>query len=99
MTFGFIPIHPGEILKDEIEYRGISQRELARRMGLTYSVVSELLNGKRPLSIKNALLFEAALNIPADSLMRIQLKYDLQLAEQDQALQARLSATKAVAFA
>lgn len=99
MTFGFIPIHPGEVLKDEIEYRGISQRELARRMGLTYSVVSELLNGKRPLSLKNALLFEAVLNVPADSLMRIQLKYDMQLAEQDQALQARLAATRAVAFA
>ena len=99
MTFGFIPIHPGEVLKDEIEYRGISQRELARRMGLTYSVVSELLNGKRPLSLKNALLFEAVLNVPADSLMRIQLKYDMQLAEQDQALQARLAAARAIAFA
>ena len=99
MQFGFIPIHPGEVLKDEIEYRGISQRELARRMGLTYSVVSELLNGKRPLSLKNALLFEAALNVPADSLMRIQLKYDMQLAQQDQALQDRLAATRAIAFA
>lgn len=25
----FIPTHPGEIIKDEIEYRGISQRALA----------------------------------------------------------------------
>ncbi len=27
------PTHPGEILKDEIEYRGISQRKLAEQMG------------------------------------------------------------------
>ncbi len=42
------PTHPGEILKDEIEYRGISQRKLA------------------------------ALNVDADPLMRLQLKYNMQ---------------------
>ena len=30
--FGFIPTHPGEVVKDEIEYRGISQRALAERV-------------------------------------------------------------------
>lgn len=27
----FVPTHPGEVLKDELEFRGISQRGLARR--------------------------------------------------------------------
>ena len=31
----FCPTHPGEILKDEIEYRKISQRALARQMGIS----------------------------------------------------------------
>lgn len=31
------PIHPGEILKDEIEYRGMSQRRLAIQMGIHFS--------------------------------------------------------------
>ena len=31
----FYPIHPGEILKDEVEYRKISQRALARQMGIS----------------------------------------------------------------
>jgi len=29
------PIHPGEILKEEIEYRGISQGKLASQMGMS----------------------------------------------------------------
>ena len=68
------PTHPGEILKDEIECRGISQRKLATQMGMQYSVLNEILNAHRPLTEKTALLFEAALNVDAETLMRLQLK-------------------------
>ncbi|KAA6307608.1 Antitoxin HigA, partial [termite gut metagenome] len=37
------PTHPGEILKEEIESRGISQRKLAAQMGVAYSVLNEVL--------------------------------------------------------
>ena len=37
------PIHPGEILKDEIEYRGISQRKLAAQMGISPTLLNEIL--------------------------------------------------------
>ena len=43
LGYGAFPTHPGEVLKDEIEERGISQRQLAEGMGLTYSVVNEIL--------------------------------------------------------
>ena len=59
------PIHPGEILKDEIEYRGISQRKLAAQMGISPTLLNEILNGKRAVSAEYALLFEAALGIEA----------------------------------
>ena len=39
----FCPTHPGEILKDEVEYRKISQRALARQMGISYSQLNEVL--------------------------------------------------------
>ena len=42
----FQPTHPGEVLKDELEYRGISQRGLVKEIGISYSVVNEMLNGK-----------------------------------------------------
>ena len=69
LGYGAYPTHQGEVLKDEIEARGISQRKLAESMGLTYSVVNEILNGHRPLTARTALMFEAALDVPADSLM------------------------------
>ena len=75
--------HPGEIIKDELEDRGISQREFAERIGMSYSVLNELLNAHRPLTTNTALLFEAALGLPADVLMRIQTKYNLQTARKD----------------
>lgn len=40
MKFGFTPTHPGEVLKDEIEYRKISQSKLAKQMGMSYKVGS-----------------------------------------------------------
>ena len=40
----FIPTHPGEIIKDEIECRGISQRQLSDATGIAYSVINEVLN-------------------------------------------------------
>ena len=75
--------HPGEFIKDELEDRGISQREFAERIGMSYSVLNELLNAHRPLTTNTALLFEAALGLPADVLMRIQTKYNLQMARKD----------------
>ena len=78
LGYGAYPTHPGEVLKDEIEERGITQRQLAESMGLTYSVVNEILNAKRPLTAKTALMFEAALDVPADSLMYLQMKYNMQ---------------------
>lgn len=58
-------IHPGEMLKDEIEARGITQKDLAKRMGVSYTVFNEILNGKRPITTEYALLLEAALGIDA----------------------------------
>lgn len=46
------PTHPGEILKEEIEYRGISQRKLAQNMGIQYSVLNEILNATALLQKK-----------------------------------------------
>jgi addiction module HigA family antidote len=86
LGYGAYATHPGEILKDELEERGISQRHLAESMGLTYSVVNEILNGRRPLTAKTALMFEAALDVPADSLMYLQTKYNMQTARNDTAI-------------
>ncbi len=99
LGYGFYPTHPGEILKDEIEYRGISQRRLAAEMGITYSVLNEILNARRPMTEKTALLFEAALGIDADPLMRLQVKYNMQTARRDKKFLSRLAQVHKIAAA
>lgn len=71
------PTHPGEVLKDEIEYRGISQRKLATLMDVPYTQLNEVLNGKRPLNTEFALLIEAVLDLPAEPLLKMQARYNL----------------------
>ena len=44
------PTHPGELLKEEIEYRGISQKKLAKEIGISYKVLNDILNCRRPIT-------------------------------------------------
>ena len=97
LGYGAFPTHPGEVLKNEIEERGISQLQLAEGMGLTYSVVNEILNGRRPLTPKTALMFEAALDVPADSLMYLQTKYNMQTARKDSTMLDILNKVRKIA--
>ena len=97
LGYGAFPTHPGEVLKDEIEERGITQRQLAESMGLSYSVVNEILNTRRPLTAKTALMFEAALDVPADSLMYLQTKYNLQTARKDSSIMSLLKGIRKAA--
>lgn len=95
--FGFYPTHPGEVLKDEIEYRGISQRKLAAEIGMSHTALNEILNAKRPITTTTAYLFEAALGVSAATLLRIQLRYDMQIAKSDKKLLDRIAAIRKVA--
>lgn len=85
------PIHPGEILKDEIEFRGISQKKLAAQMGISPTLLNEILNGKRAISTEYALLFEAALDIDPEPLLKMQSDYNLQTIKADKSFAERLS--------
>ena len=85
------PSHPGELVKDEIEYRGISQRKLAAQMGVAYSVLNEVLNCKRPVTTEYALLFEAVLGIDAEPLIGMQADYNLQMIRQNKSWSERLA--------
>lgn len=91
------PIHPGEMIKDEIEYRGISQKELAAEIGIPASVLNAVLNGKRAVTTEYALLFEAALGIDADIWLKIQSDYNKQVAKSDPSFMARINRIRNVA--
>ncbi len=82
----FQPIHPGEMLKDELEARGISQRKFAEVIDCSYSVLNEILNGKRPVTTEYALKVEAATGIKAHIWLELQADYNLQTAKSDNRL-------------
>lgn len=84
------PIHPGELLKEEAEYRHLSQIKLASQTGISYKILNDILNCRRPLTTQTALLFEAAMGIDAGLLMRMQLDYNIQSARQDKTFAKRL---------
>jgi len=60
------PIHPGEMLKDELQARGISQRKFAGIIGMPYTAFNEIINGHRPITTDTALKIEAATGITAN---------------------------------
>ena len=77
------PTHPGEVLKDEIEYRKLSQKKLASDMGVSYTSFNEVLNAKRPLNTELALLIEAALGLDAIPLLQMQARYNILVAKRN----------------
>ena len=85
------PIHPGEILKEEIEYRGISQGKLATQMGISYKMLNFILNERRPLTAQTAMLFEATLGISANLLIGMQTDYNMRVVKQDKSFSDRLA--------
>ena len=82
--------HPGEGIKDELEFRGISQRRLASEIGVPASQLNEVLNAKRPLSAEMALLIEQALGLDAAPLLTLQMEYNLQSAKRNKSFLERL---------
>lgn len=79
----FQPTHPGEVLKDELASRGISQRRLARELGISYSVLNKMLNGKRALTPDLAIMMALTLGVNAVPLLALQNEYDLLMAERN----------------
>ena len=97
LGFPFRPVHPGELLKDELEYRNLSQKAVAKQLGLPYTAFNEILNGKRSVTTDFALVMEAALGTPAYILVGMQADYNLQVAQKDNKLNKRLAEIRKIA--
>ena len=82
--------HPGEVIKDELEARGVSQRQLARSIGVPASQLNELLNAKRSLSAEMALLIGQALDLDPAPLLALQTDYNLLSAKRNKSFLERL---------
>ena len=74
----FMAVHPGMMIKPELEERGISQKDFAKMVGIQASHLSEVLNGKRTLSTDLAVKIESAIGLPAKVLLSAQTQYELE---------------------
>ena len=76
------PIHPGEILKDELDELGLSAAELARRIEVPANRVSQLLACRRAVTADTALRLARWFGTSAELWMNLQQTYELDLARQ-----------------
>ena len=83
MNKRLIPVeatHPGELIRDELKERGMTQKHLSEQTGIKPSVLSETINGKRPVSVRMAASLEKVLDIPAEYWLNLQSQYELDAA-------------------
>ena len=74
-VFSDLAISPGDTLADEISARGMSQTELATRLGRPVQVVNEIIHGKKAITDDTALGLETVLGIPAAFWVNLEQNY------------------------
>ncbi|MEI7557267.1 HigA family addiction module antitoxin [Candidatus Chlorohelix sp.] len=79
------PIHPGEILADELKELGISAAELAR--SLQANRITQILSGRRSITADTALRLARWFGTSAEFWINLQKNYELRLAEQAEGLE------------
>jgi antitoxin HigA-1 len=76
------PIHPGEILSDELAEIGIPAAELARQIDVPANRISQIINGKRSITGDTALRLGHWFGTSAQFWLNLQTSYELRRAEQ-----------------
>jgi len=72
------PTHPGEMLFEEfLKPLGVSQSEVAIRLGISYPRLNEIINGKRSVTPDTALRLAKVLGMSADFWLGLQSDWDL----------------------
>jgi addiction module HigA family antidote len=75
----FNPAHPGEVLRDNLE--GLSVGDAASRLGITRAHLSRVLNGHAGITANMSLRLAAALGTSPEFWLKMQMNYDLWLAQ------------------
>src|SRR5713226_10291252 len=75
------PIHPGQILREDIEDAGVSINQLGRDLRVPVNRISEIVNGKRGITADTALRLAHYFGTSAQYWLNLQSRYDLELAE------------------
>lgn len=78
------PVHPGEILKDELDYLGMSARAFAKALDVPPNRITRVLNGQRAVTADTALRLACYFaGTRPETWLDLQTRYDLAVAERD----------------
>ena len=88
------PIHPGEILAEELEELGVSPTELSRQIRVPANRISQIINGKRSITGDTALRFAHWFGTSPQFWMNLQALYDVRIAEEDAGTEIKTLPTK-----
>lgn len=78
-----LPIHPGEILADELGELGITPTELSRQIGVPPNRLSQIIHGKRSITGDTALRLGHWFKTSAEFWLNLQTAYDLRVASRE----------------
>lgn len=80
---GMPPVHPGEILADELEELGLSANAFAKAIGVPTNRITAILNGQRGVTADTALRLARYFGTGAQVWLNLQKTYELRRAELD----------------
>ena len=75
-------VHPGEVLKEELDERGVSPTELARRIDVPANRVSQIVAGKRMITADTALRLGHWFGTDPQFWLNLQSAYEIRIAEE-----------------
>jgi HTH-type transcriptional regulator/antitoxin HigA len=79
-----LAIHPGELLEETLEDTGMSQAELANRMGRPKQMINEIIKGKKSITSTTALELEDVLGISSHIWLGLESEYQIVLAKAEE---------------
>ena len=78
------PIHPGELLRDELREIGVSLNELARALRVPMNRISAIANGKRSITVDTAMRLGRYFGTSPQYWLNLQNLYDLEVTDSRQ---------------
>jgi len=79
MTNKMRAIHPGEILREELEVLGFSANEFAKKLKIPTNRITSILNGQRSITADTALRLARYFATTPEFWMNLQIAYDLKI--------------------
>jgi len=77
------PVHPGILIKDNIDTLGISVTEFAFKLGVSRQILSRIINQKAGISVEMALKLGKAFKTTPEFWINMQIQYDLAQAKRN----------------